>query len=109
MSLISGAKAHQSRHVAEHTNVLSVAFYDGKTRILSGHVHGDGTVDYSKAKGSQAGASSSVPGFETGLTWQMNPAGYAEYWDGAQWQRGEWSEEHELWVAYYNNAWYAWT
>ncbi|KAK7414535.1 hypothetical protein QQZ08_012532 [Neonectria magnoliae] len=108
MSHISGAKAHQSHNVAAHTNVLSVAFYAGKTRVVSGHIHDDGTVDYSKGQGSQAEASSSRSGFETGLTWQVNAANQAEYWDGTQWQHGEWSDEHQLWIAYYNGAWYAW-
>ena len=79
MSLVSGAQAHQSHNVAAHTNVLSVAFYTGKTRVVSGHIHGDGTVDYSKGQGPQAEASSSGSGFATGLTWQVNAANQAEY------------------------------
>jgi hypothetical protein len=109
MSLFSGAKTNQSRTVTSHVSVLSVAFYAREARVISGHVHDNGAVDYSKGRGSQAEASNSGSVFETGLTWQMNAANQAEYWDGTQRQSGEWSGEHQLWIAYYNEAWYAWT
>lgn len=37
--LVSGANAHQSHTTAAHSDVLSVAFYAGKKRFLSGHIH----------------------------------------------------------------------
>ncbi|KAK4149939.1 hypothetical protein C8A00DRAFT_37470 [Chaetomidium leptoderma] len=45
---VSGAKAHQSHTTKHHTNILSVKFYQGAKRIISGHVHLNGMVDYSK-------------------------------------------------------------
>ncbi|KAH8719926.1 hypothetical protein HC256_000334 [Beauveria bassiana] len=45
----SGGKAHQSRDVQAHSNVISVKFYDGDERkVVSGHVHMDGRIEYNK-------------------------------------------------------------
>ncbi|EJP67340.1 uncharacterized protein BBA_03914 [Beauveria bassiana ARSEF 2860] len=47
--LIAGGKAHQSRDVQAHSNVISVKFYDGDERkVVSGHVHMDGRIEYNK-------------------------------------------------------------
>ncbi len=47
MTCISGAVAHQSYTVQTHSNVLSVQFYEGDRRVISGHVHMNGAIDYS--------------------------------------------------------------
>ncbi|KAK7414627.1 hypothetical protein QQZ08_012519 [Neonectria magnoliae] len=107
---VHGAKAHQSHNVPSHSAVLSVAFYDGKKRIVSGHIHQDGRVDFSKAGGSSSGSASTQPQFATGLTWQIDPGNprQALWWNGTGWENGQWSDEHQLWLAYCNGTWYAW-
>ncbi|KAG5950600.1 hypothetical protein E4U57_007522 [Claviceps arundinis] len=119
---IHGAKAHQSHTVPSHSSVISVAFYDGKKHIVSGHIHENGTVDFSKLKagkagkaskagGSSSGSASTQPQFETGLKWQMDPDNphQAIWWNCTRWENGQWSDEHHLWIAYCNDTWYAWT
>ncbi|KAG6194828.1 hypothetical protein E4U50_000532 [Claviceps purpurea] len=114
---IHGAKAHQSHTVPSHSSVISVAFYDGKKRIVSGHIHKNGRVDFSKAAkagkaaGSSSGSASTQPQFETGLIWQMDPDNphQAIWWNSTRWENGQWSDEHHLWIAYCNDMWYAWT
>ncbi|PNY27628.1 Uncharacterized protein TCAP_02448 [Tolypocladium capitatum] len=44
----SGARAHQSHEVASHSNVISAKFYAGDQRVISGHIHINGTLDYSQ-------------------------------------------------------------
>ncbi|KAJ0158924.1 hypothetical protein CTA2_10628 [Colletotrichum tanaceti] len=46
-----GAKAHRSHEVPSHSNVISAKFFAGKTRVVSGHIHLDGTVDYGRPRG----------------------------------------------------------
>lgn len=46
----SGALAHQSHQVQSHSNVLSVKFFEGEDRVISGHVHMNGRVDYSRER-----------------------------------------------------------
>ncbi|EFZ00777.1 hypothetical protein MAA_03373 [Metarhizium robertsii ARSEF 23] len=47
---IAGALAHQSHQVQSHSNVLSVKFFEGEDRVISGHVHMNGRVDYSRER-----------------------------------------------------------
>ncbi|KAM0507561.1 hypothetical protein D7B24_006657 [Verticillium nonalfalfae] len=47
---IAGAKAHQSHNVEAHSNVLSVKFFAGGQRVVSGHVHLGGNIDYGKRR-----------------------------------------------------------
>ena len=55
---------------------------------------------------SQAGTSSD---FKTGMTWQVNQdTNLAEWWDVNAWQPGQWSNEQDRWIAYYNGDWYEW-
>ncbi|PVH75247.1 hypothetical protein DL98DRAFT_498677, partial [Cadophora sp. DSE1049] len=99
---IAGARAHQSHEVATHSNIISVKFFAGSRRVISGHVHMNGQLDYSKpAHGSSsaqvattAGAGKNVGGGEssssstqsataTNLTWRTNEQSKrAEWWDG---------------------------
>jgi hypothetical protein len=117
----SGARAHQSHEVATHSNILSVKFFAGSRRVISGHVHINGQLDYSKpARGSSAGAEKNVGGGEssssstqgataTNLTWRTNEqTKRAEWWDGTKWVGGDWSDEYQRWYAYYNGQWYYW-
>ncbi|KAM3486355.1 hypothetical protein MY8738_000571 [Beauveria namnaoensis] len=73
--LIAGGKAHQSRDVQAHSNVISVRFYDGDEReVVSGHVHMDGRIEYNKK----------VPGGGLKSTWkptreQVNQAKWTIY------------------------------
>ncbi|KAG9230119.1 hypothetical protein BJ875DRAFT_473106 [Amylocarpus encephaloides] len=123
---IAGARAHQSHEVATHSNILSVKFFAGSRRVISGHVHMNGELDYSKpAHGSSsaqvattAGAGKNVGGGEssssstqgaTNLTWRTNEqTKCAEWWDGTKWVGGDWSGEYQKWYAYCNGQWYYW-
>ncbi|TWU72708.1 hypothetical protein ED733_004167 [Metarhizium rileyi] len=55
---ISGAKAHQSHTVSSHSRVLSVRFYAGEQRIISGHVYQNGMLAYSQRARATASSSS---------------------------------------------------
>ncbi|KAG5998486.1 hypothetical protein E4U52_008077 [Claviceps spartinae] len=116
IKLITVAQKHtndQSHTVPSHSAVLSVAFYDGKKRIVSGHIHKNGRVDFSKEGRNSSGSASTQPQpqFATGLIWQMDPDNprQAIWWNSTGWENGQWSDEHHLWIAYCNGMWYAWT
>ncbi|GAB0139165.1 hypothetical protein EsDP_00007378 [Epichloe bromicola] len=55
---ITGAKAHQSHTVNSHSNVLSVRFYAGEQKVISGHIHMNGMLEYSQKARAVAGSSS---------------------------------------------------
>jgi hypothetical protein len=94
-----GAKAHQSHEVATHSNVISAKFFDGDKRVISGHIHLNGMIDYSSRARSGAAGSN--------LTWRTNEqTGVAEWWDGTKWVAGEYSDEYQKWHAYHNGQWY---
>ena len=117
----SGAKAHQSHEVATHSNILIVKFFAGSRRVISGHVHMNGQLDYRSRRtavsaqvATTAGAEKNIGGGEssssstqgataTNLTWRTNEqTKCAEWWDSTKWVGGDWSEEYQKWYAYYN-------
>ncbi|OAA53453.1 hypothetical protein SPI_09381 [Niveomyces insectorum RCEF 264] len=62
---IKGAKAHQSHTVKAHSNVLSVTFFAGEQRIVSGHIHANGAIEYGrKARASGKASSNSGGGWQ---------------------------------------------
>ena len=110
-----GAQAHPSHEVATHSNVISAKFFAENKRVISGHIHLNGTIDYSARarSGGVAGPSSGSPGQSkssgSGLTWQTNEqTNHAEWWDGTKWVEGNWSGEHQKWYAYYNGQEHYW-
>jgi len=125
---IAGARAHQSHEVDTHSNIISVKFFAGSRRVISGHVHMNGQLDFGKpTQGSSsaqvattAGAGKNIGGGEssssstqsattTDLTWRTNKkTNYAEWWDGKKWVTGDWSDELQKWYACYNGQWYYW-
>jgi len=122
---IAGAKAHQSHEVATHSNVISAKFFAENKRVISGHIHLNGTIDYSSRarSGGDAGPSSGSPGQSSSsekskeksksggsdLAWRTNEqTNCAQWWDGTKWVQGDWSDEYQKWYAYYNGQWYYW-
>ncbi|KAF4465039.1 kinase domain-containing [Fusarium albosuccineum] len=87
---------------------------DSNRHLTSFHVYENGVVRFSKERyndgESNVGQSSQASSaFRTGLTWQMNATQTrALWWDGAAWQQGQWSSDHNKWIAYYKGQWYAW-
>lgn len=60
-----GAKAHQSSEVKSHSNVLSVKFFEGDQRVISGHIHMNGAIEYSqRARNTDGQAGSSKSGWQ---------------------------------------------
>lgn len=47
-----------------HSNVISAKFYDGEQRVISGHIHGDGSIDYSQKSHTSGQASGSGSGWQ---------------------------------------------
>ncbi|KAK3896904.1 hypothetical protein C8A05DRAFT_20229 [Staphylotrichum tortipilum] len=43
---VSGSRAHQSHTTAHHTNVLSIKYFEGAVKAVSGHIHLNGFVEY---------------------------------------------------------------
>ncbi|KAL2069776.1 hypothetical protein VTL71DRAFT_14455 [Oculimacula yallundae] len=86
---------------------IAVKFFAGSKRVISGHVHTNGKLDFGKpTPGSSsaqvattAGAGKNIGGGESSsssdLTWRTNTqTNYAEWWDGKEWVAGDWSDEY---------------
>ncbi|TWU72633.1 hypothetical protein ED733_000434 [Metarhizium rileyi] len=82
--------------------------------LTSFHAYKNGLVRFSKDKyniadGDVGESSQAMPVFKTGMTWQMNSDNTcALWWDGSEWQKGQWLKEHAKWVALCNGEWYVW-
>ncbi|KAL1878038.1 hypothetical protein VTK73DRAFT_8262 [Phialemonium thermophilum] len=61
---IAGAAAHQSHNVKTHSNVLSVKFYSEEQRVVSGHIHINGRIDYSRERRKAKKSSGSNQGWQ---------------------------------------------
>jgi hypothetical protein len=106
-----------------------VKFFAGSRRVISGHIHMNGKLDYSKPAygssstdvttttgggknvggGGTSSGSSTQGATATNLTWRANEqTKRAEWWDGTNWVGGDWSDEYQKWYAYYNGQWYYW-
>jgi hypothetical protein len=52
------------------------------------------------AEGSQSAAAAAH------LTWRLNTHGYPEWWDGANWKLGQYSEEHKRYYAVWGGQYF---
>ena len=94
-----GAKAHQSHEVETHSNVISAKFFEGDKRIISGHIHHNGKIEYSgRARKGGAGPQSGTLAGGSNLTWRRNEqTNIAEWWNGTEWVAGEYSHDYQKW------------
>jgi hypothetical protein len=53
-------QAHQSHEVATHSNVINAKFFAENKRVISGHIHLNGTIDYS-GRARSGGEAGQVP------------------------------------------------
>ena len=90
-----------------HSNIISAKFFAGSQRVISGHIHIDGKIDYSNRV--RSGGEASQSSGSVRLEWRTNEqTRLAEWWDGTKWVEATWFDEHQKWYAYYNGDWVAW-
>ncbi|POR39044.1 Uncharacterized protein TPAR_00757 [Tolypocladium paradoxum] len=121
VSAVVHGDAHETtnRHgqVVDPLHVSGAILTEKGSQLSSFHAYPNGKIEFSKKKygtayftpkdDSRAGQSSQSQ-LATGLTWNFDETSQtAVYWDGEKWEPGQWSEEHNTWVALYDGVWYA--